>query len=180
MKVGDRGIVLVDADAGWRIGLVRDLFRAYAAEFAASIAETLCFQGFEAELAGLPGRYAPPGGCLVLAMDGDNPAGCVGLRDLGVGTCEMKRLYVAPEYRGRGAGRLLVEEVIGRATRMGYRRMVLDTFPEMAGAIALYRSYGFVDAGRYWEHPAGEAVFLEKPLDATDAESGVPRRDFSG
>jgi ribosomal protein S18 acetylase RimI-like enzyme len=140
------------------------LFRAYAAEFADSIAETLCFQGFEAELAGLPGRYAPPSGCLLLPMEEDVPAGCVALRDLGDGTCEMKRLYVAPTHRGRGVGRLLVEEVVRRAGRMGYRRMVLDSFPEMAGALALYREQGFVETTPYWDHPADRAVFLERPL----------------
>jgi putative acetyltransferase len=146
------------------LGLVKRLFRSYAAEFADSIAETLCFQGFEAELAGLPGRYAPPSGCLLLAMEDDVAAGCVALRDLGDGTCEMKRLYVAQTHRGRGAGRLLVEEVVRRAGRMGYRRMVLDTFPEMAGALALYREQGFVETTPYWEHPIGRAVFLERTL----------------
>ena len=86
------------------------------------------------------------------------------MRDLGDGTCEMKRLYVAPTHRGRGAGRLLVEEVTRRAGQMGYRRMVLDTFPEMAGALGLYREYGFVETISYWEHPIGRAVFMERPL----------------
>src|SRR6516162_7547851 len=89
----------------------RRLFRTYAQEYAASIAETLCFQGFDAEVAGLPGRYAPPAGCLLLAVRGDRPVGCVAMRDLGGGTCEMKRLYVAPEARGQGVGRLLVAQV---------------------------------------------------------------------
>jgi ribosomal protein S18 acetylase RimI-like enzyme len=129
---------MVDASDESGIVLVKDLFRLYAAEFAASIAETLCFQGFEAEVVGLPGRYAPPSGCLLLAMDGDFPAGCVAMRDLGDGACEMKRLYVTPAYRGRGLGRSLVEEVVRRAERMGNRRMVLDTMPEMAGAVSLY------------------------------------------
>ena len=129
------------------------MLRSYADEYAESIAETLCFQGFEAEVAGLPGRYAPPTGCLLLAMQGDRPAGCVAMRDLGGGTCEMKRLYVAPEFRGQGVGRLLVEDVLGKAERTGYRRMVLDTVPEMAEAIALYRRFGFVDTEPYWQSP---------------------------
>ena len=124
----------------------------------------LRFQGFDAEVAGLPGRYAPPSGCLLLAMDGDIPAGCVALRDLGDGTCEMKRLYVTPEHRGRGLGRLLVEEVLRRAERMGYRRMVLDSLPEMAGAFALYRQHGFVETAPYWGHPTGHAIFMERSL----------------
>jgi ribosomal protein S18 acetylase RimI-like enzyme len=145
MKAGDPTIRLVDAEGEEGLGHARHLFRSYADEFADSIAESLCFQGFEAELAGLPGRYAPPSGCLLLAMDGDAPAGCVALRDLGGGTCEMKRLYVAPGFRGRGVGRLLVEELVRRAERSGYRRMLLDTLPEMAGALALYRAFGFVE-----------------------------------
>jgi putative acetyltransferase len=119
MRTGGPTIRVVDDGDDAGLGLVRNLFRSYADEFADSIAETLCFQGFEAELAGLPGRYAPPSGCLLLAMEDDVPAGCVALRDLGDGTCEMKRLYVAPTHRGRGAGRLLVEEVVSRAGRLG-------------------------------------------------------------
>ena len=113
---------------------------------------------------GLPGRYAPPSGCLLLAMYGDIPAGCVALRDLGHGTCEMKRLYVTPEHRGLGLGRLLVEAVLLRAGRMGYRRMVLDSLPEIAGALALYRQHGFVETAPYWGHPTGHAIFMERSL----------------
>lgn len=167
MMPDDSTVRVLDAIDEEGLGHARNLFRAYAAEFAASIAETLCFQGFDAELAGLPGRYVPPSGCLLLAMDGDIPAGCVALRDLGGGTCEMKRLYVAPEIRGRGVGRLLVEEVIRRAERAGYRRMVLDTMPEMTGAIALYGEYGFVVTAPYWGHPADRAVFMERSLGLT-------------
>ncbi len=127
-----------DAEGEQGLDHARRLFRSYAAEFADSISVALCFQGFEVEVAGLPGRYAPPSGSLLLAMDGDTPAGCVALRDLGGGTCEMKRLYVAPEFRGRGVGRPLIEEIIRRAKRAAMR-MVLDTVPEMAEAIGLYR-----------------------------------------
>ena len=100
MKTIDPTIRVVDADGEAGLDHARHLFRSYAEEYAASIAETLCLQGFEAEVAGLPGRYVPPSGCLLLAMEGDTPAGCVGLRDLGDGTCEMKRLYVVPRFRG--------------------------------------------------------------------------------
>ena len=164
MNPGDPTIRLVDAVGTEGLGRARGLFRAYAAEFAGSIAEILCLQGFEAEVAGLPGRYGPPSGCLLLAMEGDIPAGCVALRDLGDGTAEMKRLYVGPGHRGRGFGRLLVEEVVGRAGRMGYRRMVLDSLPEMAGALALYRQHGFVETTPYWGHPTGHAIFMERRL----------------
>ena len=157
-------IQVTDAEDEARVNHVRLLFRSYAAEYANSIAQTLCFQGFEAELAGLPGRYAAPSGCLLLAMQGDLPAGCIAMRDLGGGTCEMKRLYVAPEFRGRGTGRLLVEAIIRRAGRAGYTRMVLDTVPEMAEAIALYRSFGFVETSPYWDCPVERTIYLEKPL----------------
>ena len=167
MSRGEPTIGLVDAVGEEGLGQARSLFRAYAAEFADTIAETLCFQGFDAEVAGLPGRYAPPLGCLLLAMDGDIAAGCVAMRDLGSGTSEMKRLYVVPAYRGRGTGRLLVEEIIRRAEGMGYRRMILDTMPEMARAIALYRESGFVETAPYWGHPAGDAIFMERSLGLT-------------
>jgi|SRR5579875_2063684 len=157
-------IQVVDADGEQGLDYARRLFRSYAAEYADSIAEALCFQGFEAELAGLPGRYAPPSGCLLLAMERDTAAGCVAMRDLGNGTCEMKRLYVAPECRGRGVGRLLVEEIIRRARQVGYQRMVLDTVPEMAGAIALYRSFGFVETSPYWDCPVERTIFMERAL----------------
>ena len=166
MKAGDPTIRVMGAVGAEELGHARSLFRAYAAEFAGSIAEVLCHQGFDAEVAGLPGRYAPPSGCLLLAMEGDIPIGCVALRELGDGTCEMKRLYVTPKYRGRALGRLLVEEVLRRAERMGYRRMVLDSLPEMEGALALYRRHGFVETAPYWGHPTGHAIFMEKWLSA--------------
>jgi ribosomal protein S18 acetylase RimI-like enzyme len=97
-------------------------------------------------------------------MVDDAPAGCVALRDLGGGTCEMKRLFVAPEARGQGVGGLLVEEVVRRAERAGYRRMVLDTLPEMAGALALYRRHGFVETAPYWDCPVERTIYLERRL----------------
>jgi putative acetyltransferase len=164
MKENDPMIRMTDAESREDLNHARRLFRSYAAEFADSIAEVLCFQGFEAELAGLPGRYAPPAGCLLLAIDGDIPVGCVAMRDLGGGDCEMKRLYVAPESRGRGIARSLIAEVLRRAGRAGYRRMVLDTLPEMADAIALYRSFGFVEALPYGESAVERIIYLEKSL----------------
>ncbi len=180
MSPGDSTIQLVDASVEPGLGLAKDMFRSYAAEWSATIAETLCFQGFDAEVAGLPGRYAPPSGCLLLAMEGDIPAGCVALRDLGDGTCEMKRLYVTPVYRGRGVGRSLVEEVIRRSEGMGYRRMVLDTMPEMAGAIALYRECGFVGTGSLLGPPGksghlhGEAARRLRPVLRIARRGGRP------
>jgi ribosomal protein S18 acetylase RimI-like enzyme len=164
MSACDPTIRVADAEGEGGLEHARRLFRAYATEYAASIGAALCFQGFEAELAGLPGRYAPPSGCLLLAMEGDRAVGCVALRDLTGDTCEMKRLYVASECRGQGVGRLLVEEIVRKAERAGYQRMVLDTVPEMAGAIALYQQQGFVDTTRYWDCPIEETIYLEKAL----------------
>ena len=164
MSRGEPTIGLVHVVGAEGLGHARSLFRAYAAEYGPLVAVIFDVQGFDAEVAGLPGRYAPPSGCLLLAMDGDIPAGCVALRDLGHGTCEMKRLYVTPEHRGLGLGRLLVEAVLLRAGRMGYRRMVLDSLPEMAGALALYRQHGFVETAPYWGHPTGHAIFMERSL----------------
>ena len=148
MNVDGAALRVVVAEGEEALGQARDLFRAYAAEFADSIAEQLCFQGFEAELAALPGRYAPPQGALLLALDGVLPAGCVAMRDLGEGACEMKRLFVVPEYRGRRVGRLLVSEVLERAGRGGYRRMLLDMhIPDWEpGFLADYDTEAIADA----------------------------------
>ena len=164
MTTSEPTIRVQDAESEAELDLVRRLFEAFAAEFHPLVAEIFVVQGFAAEVAGLPGRYAAPSGCLLLAMLGDSPAGCVALRNLGNGTCEMKRLYVAPPYRSRGTGRFLVEEVLRRGERLGYRRMVLDSLPEMTGAIALYQRYGFVDTAPYWGHPTAHPVFMERPL----------------
>lgn len=166
MSAGGTPIRVVEASDAASVEQARRLFRGYAADTAGTTAESLCLQGFGAEVAGLPGKYAPPSGCLLLAIDGDRPVGCVAMRDLGGGTCEMKRLYVAPEGRGRGVGGRLVGEIVGCAERAGYRRMVLDTLPEMADAIALYRRNGFVEAPPYWDNPVGRAIYFERRLSA--------------
>ena len=164
------GIRLLDAATPTLVEQVRTLFRLYAAEFAGSIDESLCLQGFELELAGLPGRYGPPGGCLLLAMDGDLLAGCVAVRGLDPTTCEMKRLYVVPDYRGQRLGRRLVEAATRRAHCLGYARMLLDTLPEMAEAIRLYRTLGFVETDRYWDNPITRTIYLEKKLGTVGTE----------
>lgn len=170
MSDADRTMRVVEASDPVSVAQVWRLFRKYAAEFSDSIAESLCLQAFEAELAGLPGRYGPPSGCLLLATVGRTPLGCVALRDLGDGTCEMKRLYVTPEGRGQGIGRGLVAEAICRGQRAGYRRMVLDTLPEMGGAIALYREFGFVETRRYWDNPIERTIYLERRLAVDEAK----------
>ena len=125
----------------------------------------LCFQNFDKELAELPGEYVPPTGRLFLAIEEDNAAGCVALRKIGDGICEMKRLYVRPEFRGTGLGRTLTETIIQAAREIGYGRMRLDTLPgKMDRAIAMYRSLGFKDIEPYYDNPVEGAAFMELEL----------------
>ena len=151
---------IVQALTPGHVAEARALFRAYER----SLGIDLCFQGFEQELAGLPGAYAPPRGRLLLAVDGGAPAGCVALRPLDDAVCEMKRLYVRPPYRGRRAGRRLAERVIVDAQAIGYPRMRLDTLPSMKEAIALYGALGFVAIAPYYANPVPGALFLELDL----------------
>jgi GNAT superfamily N-acetyltransferase len=142
------------------LAAVRGLFR----EYAAGLGFDLGFQGFEAELATLPGDYSPPGGALLLAREGRLLAGCVALRRFDEGTCEMKRLFVRGDHRGKGIGRILAEAVIERARRMGYSRMRLDTVPSMQEAFVMYRSLGFRPIAPYRHNPIEGATFLELTL----------------
>jgi putative acetyltransferase len=139
-------------------------------EYEAGIGVSLCFQGFEAEVAGLPGDYAPPGGRLLLARDaaGDGLLGCVGLRAVPTAPdlCEMKRLYVRSAARGSGLGRTLALAVIEEARRLGYRRMCLDTLPSMTEAQALYRSLGFRHVGSSNSEPV--VLLFEREVDPDD------------
>jgi len=145
-----------------RIQRARELFQEYAKWSGLD----LCFQGFPAELAGLPGYYAPPRGCLLLAETGGMAVGCVALRPLGDKVCEMKRLYIQPAWRGRGLGKALGREIIAVARRLGYGTMRLDTVPQMTSAIGLYRSLGFVPCAPYYETPLADTIFLELSLDS--------------
>jgi GNAT superfamily N-acetyltransferase len=133
-------------------------------EYAGLVAEALCFQNFDAELAALPGDYAPPGGVLLVARDGDAPAGCVALRRVAPGTGEMKRMYVREQYRSSGLGRRLAVEVIETAKRLGYSRVVLDTLPKLSAAIALYRDLGFRETAPYLACPTPGALCFEIKL----------------
>jgi len=133
-------------------------------EYAESLGVDLCFQGFEAELASLPGAYAPPRGRLLLAWNGDDAVGCVALRPLAGNDCEMKRLYVQPHVRGTRIGRDLAERLCSEAREAGYSRMYLDTLPSMEAAQKLYASLGFRSTGPYVFNPVPGARFLTLEL----------------
>ncbi len=150
-------IEIVHARTEEHIGAVRALF----SEYAAFLGFDLGFQGFAEEFAGLPGEYAPPGGCLLLALSDGRAAGCVALRRIDDRACEMKRLYVAPAHRGKGIGKALALAVIEEARQAGYSRMRLDTVPALVEAIALYRSLGFREIPPYRYNPISGATFWE-------------------
>lgn len=134
----------------------RELFR----EYQQSLGVDLRFQDFETELAQLPGDYSRPRGRLLLALDDASPAGCVAMRPLADDRCEMKRLYVRPQFRATGLGRLLAERIIEEARAVGYRRMYLDTLPTMGSAMRLYESLGFRDIPPYRHNPIAGTRFL--------------------
>jgi ribosomal protein S18 acetylase RimI-like enzyme len=135
---------------------VRVLFR----EYQQSLDVDLCFQSFEEELVGLPGKYV----VILLAGEPDKFAGCVALRPLENDIAEMKRLYVRPKYRGEGLGRALAEAIIAEARSRGYKALRLDTLPQMRKAIALYRAMGFHDIEPYYLNPVCGSLFLELTL----------------
>lgn len=153
---------IIQAETGRHIDQARTLFR----EYEAWLALDLCFQNFEKELAELPGAYAPPTGRLLLAYENDQLAGCVALRKLSDGVCEMKRLFLRPQFHGSGRGRELAQRIIDEARGAGYQRMRLDTLPEQMGkAISLYRALGFKEIEPYYKNPVPGALFMELILD---------------
>jgi putative acetyltransferase len=151
---------IVRADSGPELAEARELFL----EYAASLGIDLGFQGFAEEVTALPGCYAPPAGRLLLGIETGRSAGCVALRPMEPGGCEMKRLYVRAAFRRSGLGRRLVERVISEAREAGYRRMRLDTLPSMVPARELYTSLGFRPVPPYRHNPIPGAVFLELDL----------------
>ena len=158
MTTIDKEVCVIPAMLPDDVQQARELFL----EYGNSLGFSLCFQSFDKELKELPGAYGPPSGRLLLARCGDHAAGCIALRQLEAGICEMKRLYVRPDYRGLGLGRILVERLIADARAMGYGRMRLDTVASAMGdAIALYRRLGFKEIAPYSAIPVESALWME-------------------
>jgi len=148
-------------DTAEDIETVRMLFR----EYESWLGMDLCFQGFEQELADLPGKYAEPDGRLFLASEDGAALGCVALRKLENDVCEMKRLYLRPEARGRGLGNILIEKIIEAARSIGYQKLRLDTHPpKMGKAVSLYESHGFRPIPPYYNNPHEDVLFMELEL----------------
>lgn len=154
-------IRIVQAQSEEQVAKARLLFR----EYEAWLGLDLCFQGFEEELAGLPGKYAEPDGRLLLAYSDGSLAGCVALRKLDDRTGEMKRLYVRGEFRGKKVGAVLMERIIADASHIGYRAIRLDTFPpKMEAAVRMYHKFGFGEIPPYYDNPHDETLYMELKL----------------
>lgn len=156
-----KGLALVQVEMPAQIAHARELFL----EYARSLGFSLCFQNFDAELAGLPGDYAPPDGRLLLAQYENQLAGCVALHKLDSKICEMKRLYLRPQFRGKGLGRALADRIIAEARQIGYQGIRLDTVePVMKDAVAMYRRLGFREIDSYRANPIAGALYMELEL----------------
>ena len=156
---------IVDGHAADAVGTVRELFL----EYAAWVTVDLCFQDFEAELATLPGKYAPPAGAILLARVDGVVAGCVAMRRLEASVGEMKRLWV-----------LLIEAITARARAAGYARLRLDTLPQMKNAVVLYRALNFYEVPPYYNNPVPGAIFLEKVLAQPGRTAGEAKQRGRG
>jgi ribosomal protein S18 acetylase RimI-like enzyme len=155
------GLEICQAESDSHIESIRTLFL----EYAQSLGFSLCFQSFDQELAGLPGDYARPEGRLLLASVEGAPAGCVALHKLSAEICEMKRLYVRPQFRGKDLGKILAERVMAEARQTGYKQLRLDTVePMMRTAVAMYRNLGFREIAPYRANPIEGALYMELQL----------------
>jgi GNAT superfamily N-acetyltransferase len=156
-----KGLAFAQAESLDQIAQARELFL----EYAQSLGFSLCFQNFDKELAGLPGDYAPPDGRLLLAEYDGQLAGCVALHKLEPQICEMKRLYLRAQFRGKGLGRALADRIIAEAREIGYHGMRLDTVvPVMKDAVAMYRKLGFQQIAPYCSNPIAGAMCMELQL----------------
>jgi putative acetyltransferase len=154
-------LIFIQTETAEQITEAKALFR----EYEAWLGLDLCFQGFEAELSGLPGKYSKPDGRLYLAYEDEKLAGCIALRKIDEGICEMKRLFVRDGFRGAGIGVRLIEKIIADARDEGYAIMRLDTFPpKMGKAVSLYESHGFRPIAPYYDNPNDGVLFMEKDL----------------
>lgn len=151
---------IIQVETEEQLAIIRKLF----VEYAESLGFDRCFQNFDKELAELPGDYAPPHGRLLLAFCEKETVGCVALRKVSEGICEMKRLYVRPAFRGQGIGRRLAKIIIREAHKIGYKHMRLDTIPSMKEANALYLSLGFREIEPYRYNPIEGALYMELTL----------------
>ena len=152
--------MIIQAETTGHINIAKELF----IEYAKSLNFELCFQDFDKEVTELPGAYSPPEGRLFLAEYGGEIAGCIALRKLEKEICEMKRLYVKPQFRGHNIGKNLVEKLIEDARKIGYKKMRLDTVPAMQTAQKLYKSIGFKEIEPYRLNPVQGAVYMELKL----------------
>jgi len=156
------GLQALQVESPEQIAAIRELFL----EYAQSLGFSLCFQSFDQELAELPGDYAAPEGRLLLATCEGQSAGCVALHKLDHEICEMKRLYVRPEFRGKGLGKILAERIIGEAHQIGYKQLRLDTVePLMRTAVKMYRTLGFREIAPYRTNPIEGALYMEISLE---------------
>jgi putative acetyltransferase len=156
-----KGFSFAQVESPIQIAQARELFL----EYAQSLGFSLCFQNFDQELAGLPGDYAPPDGRLLLAEHDGQLAGCVALHKLAPEICEMKRLYLRPQFRGKSLGRALADRILAEARQIGYRRMRLDTVePVMKDAVAMYHKLGFKEIAPYRANPIAGAMYMELEL----------------
>ena len=153
--------MIIQAETAAQIEAARMLFR----EYETWLGVDLCFQSFEEELKNLPGKYARPSGRLFLILNDEKIAGCIALRKIDDGTCEMKRLFVREGFRGLSLGKMLIEKLIAEAREIGYLKIRLDTLPaKMPKAVELYQFFGFREIPPYYDNPYKETLFMEKVL----------------
>ena len=155
---------IFEAISSLQINIAADLFR----EYQQFLDVDLCFQGFQKELATLPGKYAPPQGAILLVEQNGKIAGCVAVRLLKDDICEMKRLYVKDKFQGLSLGRKLTEAIIAKAKVLGYKKMQLDTLQRLDRAIGLYEKMGFKQIQPYYANPLTEVIYWELELDRVD------------